>query len=175
MSKNHRTVAVLNYGATPEAAAVEEQEENGLQSTLQIIQDIAPTVQRLVAGLPPAEQAAVLKAKIAQMQQYTTVPGVGMVCSTANCSVPGTFGRSGKKCGIPTHHREKNKSAIYHWNRDWSDGLGFIRCQSRQRITSGVIHAIPSLHNPFSYWICPSRYGGSSSHQWSLSILMLPP
>ena len=56
-----------------------ETTENGddLQSTLAVIQDIAPTVQRLVAGLPPAEQAAVLRSKISQLQQYANVPGVG--------------------------------------------------------------------------------------------------
>ena len=70
--RHNRAYASMFYGASPEP-----EEEDDLQSTLQIIQDIAPTVQRLVAGLPPAEQAAVLRTKIVQMQQYTTWPGVG--------------------------------------------------------------------------------------------------
>tara|TARA_R110000751_G_scaffold18673_1_gene56642 strand:- start:444 stop:815 length:372 start_codon:yes stop_codon:yes gene_type:complete len=60
------------YGASPEP-----EEEDSLQSTLAMIQDVAPTVQRLIAGLPPAEQAAVLRSKIIQMEQYASVPVIG--------------------------------------------------------------------------------------------------
>jgi hypothetical protein len=71
MRRDTRTVAVMGYG-TPEEAAQEE----SLQETLSIIQDVAPTVQRLISGLPPAEQAAVLRTKIDQLRQYERIPGV---------------------------------------------------------------------------------------------------
>ena len=70
--RRNRAYASMFYGASPEST-----EEESLQSTLEIIQDVAPTVQRLIAGLPPAEQAAVLRSKILQMEQYASVPGVG--------------------------------------------------------------------------------------------------
>ena len=66
MRRDTRTVAVMGYG-TPEEAAQEE----SLQETLSIIQDVAPTVQRLISGLPPAEQAAVLLL-------YTLAIGLGV-------------------------------------------------------------------------------------------------
>ncbi len=58
------------YG-NPEAPA-EESEMN-----LALLEDIAPTVQRLVSGLPPAEQAAVLRSKIQTLQPYASAPVVG--------------------------------------------------------------------------------------------------
>jgi hypothetical protein len=58
------------YG-NPEAPA-EESEMN-----LALLEDIAPTVQRLVAGLPPAEQAAVLRSKIQTLQPYASAPVIG--------------------------------------------------------------------------------------------------
>ncbi len=73
MRHNSRTMAVMGYG-TPE----DQKEGDDLQSTLQVIQDIAPTVRSLVADLPPAEQAAVLKAKIQQLRQYESIPAVGI-------------------------------------------------------------------------------------------------
>ena len=66
-------MAPMAYGASENGEG-----DESLQSTLQVLQDIAPTVRSLVADLPPAEQAAVLKAKIQQLRPYESMPVVGI-------------------------------------------------------------------------------------------------
>ena len=66
------SAAMRSYG-NPE----EPEEENDMAANLALLEDIAPTVQRLVAGLPPAEQAAVLRSKIQTLQPYASAPVIG--------------------------------------------------------------------------------------------------
>ena len=47
--------------------------------TVEIIEQFAPSVAKLLAGLTPEEQVEVLNAKIKNLQKYTNMPVVGLL------------------------------------------------------------------------------------------------
>jgi len=47
--------------------------------TVQLIEQFAPSVAKVIAGLTPEEQVEVLNAKIKNLKKYTNIPVVGLV------------------------------------------------------------------------------------------------
>lgn len=61
------------YGQMPEVSG----SDTDPMQYLKYVEELAPTVSRLLSGLSPAEQAGVLRAKITQLAPYASMPVVG--------------------------------------------------------------------------------------------------